>query len=121
MHTTENLNLFYQKYNFKRIHASIAYLAPQIFWRVWNLGYVNKSIDKHNRKIKFKLKIPYHMVKDCSGKQEPKRSILHSQQREDNKMNSAESSNDFRYKQSPVVASCNSNLDLFEYISKNQM
>ena len=58
----QNLILFYEFYNNERIHASIAYTAPNLFWGLWNKKLVDMKIDKHKRKITFKLKIPYNEI-----------------------------------------------------------
>ena len=53
------LILFYEKYNFHRLHASTAYLPPMLFWECWENGMIETKVDKKKRKIKHKLKIPY--------------------------------------------------------------
>jgi len=52
------LDDFYPKYNGVRLHSSIANLTPHQFWILW----VNNLIERKvlaQKKVKFKLKIPY--------------------------------------------------------------
>ena len=57
----ERLEVFYVKYNNKRLHSSIACLWPMKFWELWNEGKVIR-IEKAKNKVKFKLNIPYHLI-----------------------------------------------------------
>jgi len=57
----ERLKVFYYKYNFVRLHGSIAYLTPMLFWRLWGEGKIERKI-LDNKKVKFKLKIPYQQL-----------------------------------------------------------
>jgi len=66
------LTLFYTKYNNVRLHGSIANLPPMIFWKQWELGNI-KRIELANKKIKFKLLIPYHKISD---NEKPEGSVL---------------------------------------------
>lgn len=50
---------FYEKYNYKRLHSSTAFIPPMIFWKCWQDGLIDVKIDEKRRTIKFKLKIPY--------------------------------------------------------------
>jgi hypothetical protein len=59
------LVLFYEKYNNHRLHSSIANLPPMVFWNCWENQLIETKINKEERKIKHKLKIPYH---ELSGK-----------------------------------------------------
>ena len=52
---------FYQTYNYKRLHASIATLCPMTFWKLWNQQMIEKR-EKPNKSVTFKLKIPYYML-----------------------------------------------------------
>lgn len=72
----ENLDLFYEKYNNRRLHSSTADLPPQTFWILHEKNLIEKTVDEHRRKIKFKLKIPYHQVAKYTGNNEPKGSSL---------------------------------------------
>jgi transposase InsO family protein len=54
-----DLTLFYGKYNNERLHSSIAYLPPNTFWECWNNGLISRQV-KPNKRVIFKLKIPYH-------------------------------------------------------------
>jgi len=56
-----HLVLFYEKYNNERLHGSIAYLWPMLFWEMWDRGLVERKV-KANRKVKFTLKIPYQTI-----------------------------------------------------------
>jgi transposase InsO family protein len=58
------LNLFYDKYNNHRIHASIANLSPRLFWHLWENGKISRIVLK-NKKVRFKLTVPYQHL---SGK-----------------------------------------------------
>lgn len=54
------LILFYEKYNNHRLHSSTCYLPPKVFWNCWEKGLVERIVDQKQRKMKFKLLIPYH-------------------------------------------------------------
>lgn len=56
------LSIFYEKYNYKRIHSSTAYLPPMIFWECWQNQLIETKINQKCKTIKFKLKIPYHKL-----------------------------------------------------------
>lgn len=56
------LVLFYEKYNNHRIHSSTLYLPPMVFWEYWEKGLIKTEIEEDKRKIKHKLKIPYHKL-----------------------------------------------------------
>lgn len=72
----QNLVLFYEQYNNTRIHGSIAYTSPRIFWGLWEQNLIEKTVNKQKRKIQFKLKIPYHTINQHTGNNEPKGSSL---------------------------------------------
>jgi transposase InsO family protein len=55
---------FYDKYNNHRIHASIANLSPRLFWHLWEVKKISRTVLK-NKKVKFKLTMPYQQL---SGK-----------------------------------------------------
>lgn len=57
----ERLEVFYDKYNNKRLHGSIAYLWPMKFWQLWNEGKISR-IEKGKNKVKFTLNIPYQAI-----------------------------------------------------------
>ena len=57
----ERLEVFYHKYNNKRLHGSIASLWPMKFWELWNEGKINR-IEKGKNKVKFTLTTPYHLI-----------------------------------------------------------
>lgn len=56
------LTLFYEKYNNHRLHSSICYLPPNLFWDMWEQGNIKSYPDEKKRKIKFRLLIPYHQL-----------------------------------------------------------
>jgi transposase InsO family protein len=55
------LTVFYEKYNNTRLHASIANLPPRLFWELWDKGLVERK-ELKNKKIKFKLLVPYQQL-----------------------------------------------------------
>jgi len=57
----ERLEVFYDKYNNKRLHGSIANLWPMKFWQLWNEGKI-KRIEKGKNKVKFTLEITYQNI-----------------------------------------------------------
>ena len=67
----QNLILFYEHYNNKRIHASTAYTSPNVFKQLWEMNLIEMKVDEKLRKVKFKLKIPYHQIKQHTGNNEP--------------------------------------------------
>lgn len=59
----EALNDFYHKYNNTRLHASIAHLPPNIFWKLWDKGHIERKKIGY-KKVKFYLKIKRYMIKN---------------------------------------------------------
>ncbi|MDQ3015151.1 MAG: integrase core domain-containing protein [Bacteroidota bacterium] len=57
----QHLKVFYKTYNEKRLHGSIAYLPPMMFWKLWNKELIERKEMKNN-KVKFKLLIPYQQL-----------------------------------------------------------
>lgn len=57
----QRLETFYDSYNNKRIHASIAYLWPMKFWELWDGGKITR-VEKGKNKVKFTLNIPYQHI-----------------------------------------------------------
>jgi len=55
------LGIFYDSYNNKRIHTSIAYLWPMKFWELWDEGKITK-IEKRKKKVTYILNIPYQNI-----------------------------------------------------------
>jgi len=109
----QNLTMFYQKYNNLRLHASIAYLSPADFWTLWDKNLIQMTQDMKLRKTKFKLKIPYQMVKQHTGNAEPEGCSLHlkkiSERAESvnyEEMVSADSPPNKRFNTSPSVVPC---------------
>lgn len=60
-HLQRQLTLFYDRYNNQRIHASIAYLWPMLFWEMWEHGMVFRHVNQ-KKKVKFTLSIPYQEI-----------------------------------------------------------
>ena len=71
----QDMVLFMEKYNNQRLHASIAYLAPNDFEILWRQGLIQTIINEKQRKITFKLKIPRNTVKKYTGNKEPQGSL----------------------------------------------
>lgn len=57
----KRLETFYDAYNNRRLHASIAYLWPMKFWELWNEEKITR-VEKGKNKVKFTLNIPYHTI-----------------------------------------------------------
>lgn len=55
---TTVLEIFYEKYNSKRLHGSIACLPPKVFWTLWEAGLVKMHRTEKGR-TKFKITVPY--------------------------------------------------------------
>ena len=55
------LEPFYEKYNKIRLHSSIANLPPVCFWNLWEMGHIKRTV-LQNKKVKFKLLIPYQKL-----------------------------------------------------------
>jgi len=111
----QNLILFQEKYNNKRLHGSIAHLCPNDFETLWQQGFINHSSNIKKRKSIFKLNIPRHEINQYTDNKEPKGSFSHDFEPLDGatKLNNKESvdvkpSNNIRHKKSPSVASRNS-------------
>lgn len=66
----ECLAAFYEKYNYKRLHSSTAYIPPMVFWKCWQDGNIETKIDAKCRTIKFKLKIPYSQLSGIMSQRE---------------------------------------------------
>jgi len=49
---------FYDTYNNRRLHASIAYLSPVQFCKCWQEGLIERKV-MAKKKVKFKIKVPY--------------------------------------------------------------
>jgi transposase InsO family protein len=57
-----HLHLFYDRYNNRRLHGSIANLPPIVFKEQWDNYNIMRCVDKENKKVKFKLMIPYRQI-----------------------------------------------------------
>ena len=64
------LKSFYQKYNHVRLHASIAYLPPIVFWKCWNNELIQTKINEKCKTIKFKLKNQYQELSGIMSQRE---------------------------------------------------
>ncbi len=73
----QNLVLLYERYNNTRLHGCTATLSPRDFWTLWDLGHIDKKVNEAKRILKFKLRIPYHQVKQYTGYNELEESTLH--------------------------------------------
>lgn len=57
------LEVFYDFYNYQRIHGSTLKLPPMTFWQQWLLGNIERTIlDEKARKVRFALKLPRQEV-----------------------------------------------------------
>jgi putative transposase len=63
------LKTFYENYNNKRIHASIAYLWPMKIWELWNEEKITRTIIGKT-KVKFKLTVPYQSISGNGNQRE---------------------------------------------------
>ena len=68
-HLEKRLEKFYETYNKKRLHGSIANLTPRIFWTLWNDQKI-ESKELKNKTLKFYLKIPYQQLPDNENQRE---------------------------------------------------
>ena len=59
----KRLERFYDTYNNKRLHGSIANLTPKLFWVLWNEKKIS-SKELKNKTLKFSLNIPYQQIPD---------------------------------------------------------
>ena len=59
----KRLGKFYDTYNNKRLHGSIANLTPKLFWKLWNEKEIS-SKELKNKTLKFSLNIPYQQIPD---------------------------------------------------------
>lgn len=57
------LKVFYQFYNFERIHGSTVKLPPITFWQQWQQQNIEREVlDEKARKVRFKLKIKRQQI-----------------------------------------------------------
>ena len=59
----KRLERFYDTYNNKRLHGSIANLNPKLFWKLWDEKKIS-SKELKNKTLKFSLNIPYQQIPD---------------------------------------------------------
>ena len=71
-----HLHLFYDRYNNRRLHSSIANLPPNIFSDQWHQGNIIRCVDTVKKKVKFKLKIPYRYINLSGNKHHREASCL---------------------------------------------
>ena len=57
-----HLHMFYDRYNNRRLHGSIANLPPNVFKEQWHIGNIIRCMDTIKKKVKFKLMIPYREI-----------------------------------------------------------
>lgn len=56
----EHLRHFYTNYNEVRLHGSLDHLSPDMFWALWNKGYI---IGMERKKgLCYKLKVPHYLL-----------------------------------------------------------
>jgi putative transposase len=72
----QDLCLFQEKYNNQRQHSSILYLCPNDFEVLWEKNLIHACVDLQKRKIKFKLLLPRHEVRQHTGNDELEGSSL---------------------------------------------
>jgi transposase InsO family protein len=56
------LILFYEKYTNHRLHSSTCYLPPMVFWNCWEQGLIKRIVNEKERKMTFRLLVPYHQL-----------------------------------------------------------
>jgi putative transposase len=59
----KRLEKFYDTYNNKRWHGSIANLSPKLFWMLWDEGKISFK-ELKNKTLRFSLKVPYQQIPD---------------------------------------------------------
>ncbi len=65
----KRLEKFYDTYNNKRLHGSIANLSPKLFWKLWDEGKIS-SRELKNKTLKFSLNILYQQIPDHESQRE---------------------------------------------------
>lgn len=66
LNLNHSLEIFYDFYNYDRIHGSTARLPPYTFWQQWLNGNIERQvIDLKARKVRFQLKIPRQQIQKC--------------------------------------------------------
>lgn len=108
----QNLIVFQETYNNERLHGSLAHLNPNDFEQLWNLKLIEMSCNIKNKRIVFKLKLPYYSIKQYTGNNEPEGSSLPDFEKiEFKKRGLAPTySHNLRYKKSPSVVPCETNV-----------
>jgi putative transposase len=106
-----HLTLFYEKYNNQRLHSSIAKLPPNIFLYQWEIGNIIRCIDTEKKKVKFKLRIPYHSIQLSGNESQREASCsvgesLNGAMQLDNKVGDVTTKLQPSVQRSPSVASC---------------
>jgi len=101
----KHLNHFYKVYNTIRLHGSLDHLAPDIFWKLWKQGLIER-IELPHYKVKFKLKIMHYQLSGKGNLREV--SCLLEEQFKS--VNGATTFKQPSVQKSPAVVSCNTNL-----------
>ena len=60
MDLEEHLGQFYYNYNNVRLHGSLDHLSPEMFWALWEKGYVNRV--ETEKKVYYKLNMPHYLL-----------------------------------------------------------
>ena len=104
-----HLHLFYDRYNNRRLHGSIANLPPNIFNEQWSQGNILRCVDIKNKRVKFKLMIPYRDITLSGNKHLSVASCLIDDSLDGNQLSSKVSDVTTlqpSVQKSPAVASC---------------
>lgn len=72
----QNLIIYQEKYNNKRLHGSLAHMSPNDFELLWNKKLISMSSQIRHKTIKFKLNVPYSEINQHTGNNEPEGSSL---------------------------------------------
>ena len=121
----QNLILFQEKYNNKRLHGSIAHLCPNDFDLLWKKGLITQYSKINKRQNVFKLNIPANQVYQHTGNIEPEGSFSHDSdplnrpKKPKKEVNGAKTSNNLRYKKSPSVVSRTAKINQKKTIFEN--
>jgi len=65
----KRLEKFYDKYNNTRIHSSIAWLSPALFWQCWEDNMIERKV-MADKKVRFKLKVAYQELSGYRNQRE---------------------------------------------------
>lgn len=122
----QNLILFQEKYNNKRLHSSIAHLCPSDFEILWHKGHIKHYSNIKKRKAIFKLSIERYHICIHTDNTEPEGSFSHdfepldgAKKSNHNERDELNLSNNTRHKTSPSVASRNAKVNYKKPIFEN--